>query len=279
MHRIPPRGVRPVPRRAPSGGQPSGRRSRLRERRAPCIEIGRRPLRVDHKPPLRSSMSFPPMGARPRHPGAPDPRAGSPRPDEASRDPMHLRRADAPRPRGIRPARRGLRSALEQAEVLGLFDLDAISDVIRRNEGRRGVRRLRSSLAAMTAGGAELRSEFERPVPADLTVRRAGRAAEQSRHPAARRIDRGRLLLARSSSGRRVRRLRFHRDRRAFRNDRRRDRRLAAIGIHCLRYVWEDLVDRDAIRRELLEVVASRPTPESRAGRNATPRRVSDVSR
>ena len=75
-----------------------------------------------------------------------------------------------------------LRSALEQAEVLGLFDLDAISDVIRRNEGRRGVRRLRSSLAAMTAAGAELRSRIRAPVPADLTVRRAGRAAEQSRH-------------------------------------------------------------------------------------------------
>jgi hypothetical protein len=55
----------------------------------------------------------------------------------------------------------------------------------------------------------------------------------------------------------------FHKDRRAFRDDRRRDRRLAAIGISCLRYVWEDLDDRDAIRRELLEVVASSSTPRA----------------
>lgn len=172
-----------------------------------------------------------------------------------------------------------LRSAVEQAEVLGLFDLDAISDVIRRNEGRRGVRRLRSSLAAMTAPGPKLRSRFERlflPIS-----RSAGLGEPLNNHVIA--LPGGPIEvdyywpdhhLVVECDG-----YLFHRDRRAFRDDRRRDRRLAAIGIHCLRYVWEDLEDRDAIRRELLAVVAALPTPESRAGRNATPRRVSDVSR
>ena len=51
----------------------------------------------------------------------------------------------------------------------------------------------------------------------------------------------------------------FHRDRRAFRNDRRRDRRLAAAGIRVLRYVWEDLDDPGAIRRELNRIARFEP--------------------
>jgi hypothetical protein len=172
-----------------------------------------------------------------------------------------------------------LRSALEQAEVLGLFDLDAISDVIRRNEGRRGVGLLRSSLVAMTIDGPKLRSRFERRfLPISRSV---GLGEPLNNHVI--QLPGGAIEvdcywpdhhLVVECDG-----YRFHKDRHAFRTDRRRDRRLAAVGIHCLRYVWEDLEDRDAIRRELLEVVASSATPEPRAGRNATPRRVSDGSR
>jgi hypothetical protein len=102
-----------------------------------------------------------------------------------------------------------LRAALEQAEVLGLFDLVAISDVMRRNEGSRGIRLLRSSLVAMTADGPKLRSRFERrflPISRSVGL---GEPLTKSRHSAFRRADRGRLPLARPSPGRGVRRLPF----------------------------------------------------------------------
>jgi very-short-patch-repair endonuclease len=46
----------------------------------------------------------------------------------------------------------------------------------------------------------------------------------------------------------------FHRSRRAFREDRRRDRRLAAAGIRTLRFVWEDLDLPDRIGNELAKI-------------------------
>jgi len=149
---------------------------------------------------------------------------------------------------------RELSGALEQAETLGLFDLAALGDVIARNEGRRGVRRLRSSLAAMTLDGPALRSEFERrflPI-----ARSVGLGEPLVNHVI--RLPEGSFEVDYFWSDHRLvvecDGYEFHRDRNAFRNDRRRDRRLAAAGIRVLRYVWEDLADPDAIRRELREV-------------------------
>jgi predicted transcriptional regulator of viral defense system len=147
-----------------------------------------------------------------------------------------------------------LRAALEQAEELRLFDLSALGDVIARNEGQPGVRRLRSSLAAMTIDGARFRSEFERRFRS--IARSAGLGEAFVNHVIA--LPDGPLevdyfwpdyQLVVECDG-----YLFHRDRRAFRNDRRRDRRLAAAGIRCLRYVWEDFEQPDAIRRELRRI-------------------------
>jgi len=55
-----------------------------------------------------------------------------------------------------------------------------------------------------------------------------------------------------------VNRPRFVTECRWFKRNRRRDRRLAAAGIRVLRFVWEDLDDPAAIRRELTEVVRFR---------------------
>ena len=147
-----------------------------------------------------------------------------------------------------------LEQALEQAEAMGEFDLNAISDVIERNEGQRGVRRLRASLVAMTLEGPEFRSEFERrflPI-----ARSAGLPEPLINHviqlpdgPIEVDFHWPDLRLVVEADG-----YRFHRHRREFREDRRRDRRLAGVGIHSLRYVWEDLEDPAAIRRELREV-------------------------
>ena len=151
--------------------------------------------------------------------------------------------------RGARPDE--LRAALEQAEELGLFDLGAIGDVIGRNDGQPGARRLRDALTAMTMDEATLRSEFERrfrPI-----ARSADLGEPLVNHMIA--LPDGPLEVDYYWPDRRLvvecDGYEFHRSRRDFREDRRRDRRLAAAGIRCLRYVWEDLADRDAIRREL----------------------------
>jgi hypothetical protein len=143
---------------------------------------------------------------------------------------------------------------LERAEELGIFDLVALDDVIARNAGHRGVRRLRHGLAAMTAGGPRFRSEFERRL---LPITRAaGLPDPLVNHSIL--LEDGpievdcywpRLRLVVEADG-----YRFHRGRQEFRRDRRRDRLLAAAGIRCLRFVWEDLALPDRVGRELTRV-------------------------
>jgi Transcriptional regulator, AbiEi antitoxin/Protein of unknown function (DUF559) len=152
-----------------------------------------------------------------------------------------------------RPSELG--GALEQAEALGMFDLNAILDVIRRNEGCPGVGRLRSALPALVGTGPAFRSEFERrfmPIAQSVAlgeplVNHVIELPDGSSIEVDYFWPDHRLVV--ECDG-----YEFHRDRGAFRNDRRRDRRLAAVGIQVLRYVWEDLDDPGSIRRELREV-------------------------
>jgi hypothetical protein len=141
--------------------------------------------------------------------------------------------------------------ALEQAEQLGIFDLHAINDVIARNPGHRGVRVLRQARDAIAAGGPRFRSELERQI---LPVfREAGLPDPLVNHTIM--LEDGpievdfywsTLQLVVEVDG-----YRFHRGRRAFREDRRRDRRLMAAGIRSLRFVWEDITDRAALLADL----------------------------
>ena len=147
-----------------------------------------------------------------------------------------------------------LDNALAQAEALGLFDLIALRDVLARNAGARGVRRLRSALPALAEERPEFASEFERrflPI-----TRSAGMPEPLVNHviqlpdgPIEIDFHWPGLGLVVELDG-----YRFHGHRRSFRDDRRRDRRLAAVGVHCLRYVWEDLDDEPRIERELRQV-------------------------
>lgn len=151
-----------------------------------------------------------------------------------------------------------VRPALEQAEALGEFDLRAFAEVLERNAGHRGARRLRDALAAMTGPGPRFRSEFERRF---RPICRAAGMGEPLINEVVRLPDGPLevdylwpdLRLVVECDG-----YEFHRSRRDFRNDRRRDRRLAAAGIHCLRYVWEDLDDPGRIERELRAIGARR---------------------
>lgn len=151
-----------------------------------------------------------------------------------------------------------VRPALEQAEALGEFDLRAFAEVLERNAGHRGARRLRDALAAMTGPGPRFRSEFERRF---RPICRAAGMGEPLINEVVRLPDGPLevdylwpdLRLVVECDG-----YEFHRSRRDFREDRRRDRRLAAAGIHCLRYVWEDLDDPGRIARELRAIGARR---------------------
>lgn len=151
-----------------------------------------------------------------------------------------------------------VRPALEQAEALGEFDLRAFAEVLERNAGHRGARRLRDALAAMTGPGPRFRSEFERRF---RPICRAAGMGEPLINEVVRLPDGPLevdylwpdLRLVVECDG-----YEFHRSRRDFRDDRRRDRRLAAAGIHCLRYVWEDLDDPGRIERELRAIGARR---------------------
>ncbi len=138
-----------------------------------------------------------------------------------------------------------IRKALERAEELRLFDLAALDDVLARNAGRRGARRLRTAVEALR-DESPFRSEFERrlmpifraaglrdPLINHLIHLPGGSIEVDFHWPA--------LRLVVEVDG-----YRFHGNRHGFRNDRRRDRRLAAAGILCLRYVWEDLLDDQA---------------------------------
>ena len=148
--------------------------------------------------------------------------------------------------------------ALEQAEVLGEFDLRALTDVLERNAGHRGARRLRDALAAMTVPGPRFRSEFERrfrPIcrSAGMGEPLINAVVPLTDGPLEVDFFWPELRLVVECDG-----YEFHRSRRDFREDRRRDRRLAAAGIHCLRYVWEDLDDPARIERELRAIRARR---------------------
>src|SRR4051794_23308870 len=57
--------------------------------------------------------------------------------------------------------RRGLERACEQAEMLRLFDADALADVLSRAGGRRGAARLSAIVAELRPGATLTRSELE----------------------------------------------------------------------------------------------------------------------
>jgi predicted transcriptional regulator of viral defense system len=163
-----------------------------------------------------------------------------------------------------------VRPALEQAEALGEFDLGALTDVLERNAGHRGARRLRDALAAMTVPGPRFRSEFERRFrPICLAAGMGEPLINQVVHlpDGPLEVDYAwpDLQLVIECDG-----YEFHRRRRDFREDRRRDRRLAAAGVLCLRYVWEDLADPGRIAREL-RTIATRRSGASRPPRRAGP--------
>lgn len=150
---------------------------------------------------------------------------------------------------------RHLAAAVNEAEVQQTFDLKAIEATLARLPGRRGASRLKRVLAAYTEPLGYSTTEAERlflrlckehalPQPQRIAVL----GYELDFYWADAR-------LAIEVDGRA-----FHRTRRAFHEDRRRDRRLAAAGIQVARVAWRDLTrgaadlaaELDAIRCQRL---------------------------
>jgi predicted transcriptional regulator of viral defense system len=146
--------------------------------------------------------------------------------------------------------RRGVEKAIDRAEALGVFDLRAVEDVLSRADGRRGARVLREVLAEY-AGPTLTETELEERFLA--LCRAAGlptpgvNAWITLDDGVAYKIDflwRAERLAVETDGWE------THGTRRAFENDRRRDRLLRLAGWEVIRFTWRD------VEREADEVIA-----------------------
>ena len=145
---------------------------------------------------------------------------------------------------------RGVERAIDQAEVLRLFDLREVDEVLSRAAGRRGLAVLRSALAryerpSLTHSELEellfgLCREVGLPKPeTNVWITLEGGAV---------RVDflwRAERLIVETDGWA------SHGTRRAFETDRRRDRRLQLAGWQVVRFTWRDLLEHPS------EVVAT----------------------
>jgi len=154
--------------------------------------------------------------------------------------------------------RRGLERALDQAEILGVFDLDALIDQLQRNPKHPGAGRLRAALSQYDVGSAITDSELEErflafcrahalPAPEWRAAVDPGNGGVLLRPDA---VWRDQKVVV-ECDGERI-----HRTRRAFHDDRARDQRLVAAGWRVIRTTWKQLTERPhelaAILRQLL---------------------------
>jgi very-short-patch-repair endonuclease len=139
-----------------------------------------------------------------------------------------------------------LRLALEAADRRELLDVRAIEALLARTPGRHGARALRSAVTAMAGPAPETRSELERAM---LALVRDGGLPE----PQCNVLLHGYSVDMLWPEARLVVELDgypFHRTRRAFEDDRRRDARLQAAGYRVLR------ITARRLREEPEEVLA-----------------------
>jgi very-short-patch-repair endonuclease len=157
--------------------------------------------------------------------------------------------------------RRGLERAIDQAEVLRVFDLRAVEEALEGGVGRRGVGRIGEVLAAWrrpTVTDRELEERFfaicrlagvPEPLVNQWIVLPGRQVKADFLWP--------RERLAIETDG-----WESHGTRAAFVRDRARDRELRLAGYETYRFTWDDVMDRpqevaDTLR-ELLERVGAR---------------------
>jgi very-short-patch-repair endonuclease len=133
--------------------------------------------------------------------------------------------------------RRALERALDQAEILELFDLGELRRLIDAHRGQRGARRLVAALTEHEGGTTITRSELEERF---LTLcRRQGMARPRVNATlCGLEVD---FLFAAQRLVVEVDGYRFHRSRRAFERDRQRDALVAAAGYRVLRFSYDQV--------------------------------------
>jgi uncharacterized protein DUF559 len=136
---------------------------------------------------------------------------------------------------------RHLAAAINEAEVQRLFDLNEVNATLERLPGRKGRHRIKRVLAAYTEPLGYSTTEAERLFLG--LCKRYGLPQPSRIHLAGYELD---FYWADSRVAIEVDGARYHRTRRAFHEDRRRDRRLAAVGIQVARIPWLDLTERAA---------------------------------
>ena len=158
------------------------------------------------------------------------------------------------------PQRR-LERAIEQAEVLGLYNGSAVADVLERANGKRGAGRLRRAIEAATHPAltvSELEERFLR------LCRHAGLP-----HPAVNawlatddgdvKVDflwRAERVVAETDG------YAFHGNRQAFERDRRRDQSVKRAGFDTVRFTWRQVVREPAsVTKTLERLLPSRRRP------------------
>ncbi len=141
---------------------------------------------------------------------------------------------------------RGVERALDQSEILGLFDLDALVDQLERNVKHPGAGRLRAVLGRYDIGTEITDSELEERF---LSFCRAQTFPTPEWHGAINPGDGG--VVLRPDAVWRDQRVvvevdgeRFHRTRHAFHEDRMRDQRLVVAGWRVIRTTWQQLTTR-----------------------------------
>jgi very-short-patch-repair endonuclease len=134
---------------------------------------------------------------------------------------------------------RELARAIEQAELLNVFDLQATDELIGRSRGRRGLRALRSELARFreTTSSQFTRSELERAL-LELCHREGLPTPSMNIFIEGLEVDAvwpdARLAVEMDGFG-------FHRTAAAFERDRRRDETLQLAGYRVLRFTYRRL--------------------------------------
>ena len=143
---------------------------------------------------------------------------------------------------------------MNQAEVLRLFDLDALQAACDRRPGRHGAGRLGDVLRTYAPEPRFVRSSAERRL-LHLCKEHGLPAPETNTWIEEQEVDAywpdARLAIEFDSR-------KFHTTRRAFEEDRRRDRRLAALGIQVNRITWRDFDDAAGLAGELTAIRARR---------------------
>jgi hypothetical protein len=154
-----------------------------------------------------------------------------------------------------------LERAIAQAEVMGIFDLNALNDVLDRAGGRRGSGRLRQILCEYQEGTALTRSELEelvlaicRTVGVDRPLVNQWISIDGGSVQADLLWPRQKLIVEMDGH-------RFHGNRHAFEHDRDRDQRLVLAGYRVVRFTWRQITRESAkVGRRIIELLDNPPS-------------------